>query len=157
MSDEKKRLAELDKQAESSAPGSSSTLLDLPPSYEPQSAPIVSQDDDIQAPEDFPILVIDDCRIYSAYAPTRTLYTLSNPVCDATRTVYGIEKFRYKVDSSSDEPKLRHTVDHIYDFQRDIQLKALPTMHIKGFTSSKRTYKSAIISDSTKIGGRGQR
>jgi hypothetical protein len=44
-------------------------------------------------------------------------------------------------------------VDHIYDFERDIQLKALPTVRIKGFTSSKRTYKNAIMSDSTKIGG----
>jgi hypothetical protein len=130
-------------------------MLDLPPSYDttqPEPSPQLDHDEQIQAPEDLPILVIDNCKIYSAYAPTRTLYRLSNPVYDANRTVYGIEKFRYRIDNTSTEPKLKHTVDHIYDISREVQLRALPTVHIKGFTSSKRTYKSVTISDATKVG-----
>ncbi|KAM0395593.1 hypothetical protein ACHAPZ_009093 [Fusarium culmorum] len=131
-------------------------MLDLPPSYDitqPQPAPQLQHDQESQPSEDLPILVIDDCRIYSAYAPTRTLYQLSNPVADANRTVYGIEKFRYRVDDTSTESKLKHVEDHIYDISREVQLRALPTIHIKGFTSSKRTYKSVNIVDATKVGG----
>ncbi|RGP72161.1 hypothetical protein FLONG3_6884 [Fusarium longipes] len=152
---EKKSMLNVDSSDQPSATPSSSSMLDLPPSYDTtqtEPSPRVEQDEQLQAPEDLPILVIDDCKIYSAYAPTRTLYQLSNPVCDANRTIYGVEKFRYRIDNTGAEPKLRHTVDHIYDISREIQLRALPTMQIKGFTSSKRTYRSVTIADATKLG-----
>lgn len=148
-------IADRDEDSSTSALASSS-MLDLPPSYDttqPQPAPQLQYDQQTQLSEDLPILVIDDCRIYSAYAPTRTLYQLSNPVADANRTIYGIEKFRYRVDDTGTESKLKHVEDHIYDISREVQLRALPTIHIKGFTSSKRTYKSVNIVDATKVGG----
>ncbi|UZP35245.1 hypothetical protein NXS19_003061 [Fusarium pseudograminearum] len=144
--------ADRDEDSSTSVPASSS-MLDLPPSYDttqPQPAPQLQHDQESQPSEDLPTLIIDDCRIYSAYAPTRTLYQLSNPVADANRTVYGIEKFRYRVNDTSTESKLKHVEDHIYDISREVQLRALPTIHIKGFTSSKRTYKSVNIVDATK-------
>ncbi|XEU99973.1 hypothetical protein FSHL1_005260 [Fusarium sambucinum] len=149
--------ADRDKDLSAFAPASSSSVLDLPPSYDtttqPQPAPQLQHDQQSQPSEDLPILIIDDCKIYSAYAPTRTLYELSNPVYDANRTVYGIEKFRYRTDDTGTKSKLKYVEDHIYDISREVQLRALPTIHIKGFTSSKRTYKSVNIVDATKVGG----
>jgi hypothetical protein len=121
-----------------------------PPSYDFEQTQSSPQDNQTNAPDALPVLVLDDCKIYSIFAPDRTLYELSNPPCEATRTVYGIEKIRYRVVNDGAEPKLKHVVDHIYDMGHG-RLTLSRNVAITGKTSQKRTYKSVIMS--RRLGG----
>lgn len=97
-------------------------------------------------------LVLDKCDVYAIDAPSRPLYRLSNPPCEATTKVYGVEKVRYRVtDGDGDEPRLRSRLNHIYDFQtkyfyslRDLRAPVV----VEGKTSRKRTYRSVKVSAS---------
>lgn len=126
------------------------SAMEPPPSYDFEQTQHSLQDSQINAPEALPVLVLDDCKIYSIFAPGRILYELSNPPYEATRTVYGIEKIRYRVVNDGAEPKLKHIVDHIYDMGNGL-LTLSRNVAITGQTSQKRTYKNVIMS--RRLGG----
>ncbi|KAF5011771.1 hypothetical protein FDECE_2138 [Fusarium decemcellulare] len=99
------------------------------------------------APEDLPTLILDGCRIYSAYAPeTRILYELSNPPAEASTTIYGIEKIRWRVADAHSEPTLKSRTDHIYDFKGDWLSMNERNVILVGKTSQKRTYPQVTMS-----------
>ena len=86
---------------------------DLPPEYETAIT-------EAYVPEETPNLILDDCTIYSRAKPERPLYKISNPVCESSNcTIYGVQKFRYRVRSLEGEQRLRSRLDHIYDFKGD--------------------------------------
>ncbi|KAG7423881.1 hypothetical protein Forpi1262_v014768 [Fusarium oxysporum f. sp. raphani] len=125
---------------------SSSAPTELPPSYDITLSQSESQQQDqLQATEDFPTLVLDGTNIYSLYAPNRILYQLSNAPYDATRKIYAIEKLRYRMTNGGSEQKLKHTVDHIYDFRHGISIESYKQITILGQTSRKRTYPNMIM------------
>ncbi|KAF5265210.1 hypothetical protein FOXYS1_3983 [Fusarium oxysporum] len=125
---------------------SSSAPTELPPSYDITLSQSESQQQDqLQATEDFPTLVLDGIKIYSLYAPNRILYQLSNAPYDATRKIYAIEKLRYRMTNGGSEQKLKHTVDHIYDFRHGISIESYKQITILGQTSRKRTYPNMIM------------
>ncbi|KAF5614423.1 uncharacterized protein FSUBG_303 [Fusarium subglutinans] len=125
---------------------STSAPTELPPSYDITLSQSESQQQNqSQATEDFPTLVIDGTKIYSLYAPNRILYQLSNAPYDATRKIYAIEKLRYRMTNGDSEQKLKHTVDHIYDFRHGISIESYKQITILGQTSRKRTYPNMIM------------
>ncbi|KAM5354117.1 hypothetical protein ACJ41O_000767 [Fusarium nematophilum] len=113
--------------------------LPHPPSYD-------AAQDQPPAPEDLPTLVLDGCNVFSVYAPSRTLYQLSNPPCDASTKVYGIEKIRYRVADASSEPSLKSRVGHIYDFKGDWTSLNERNVELIGKTSQKRTFPKLTMS-----------
>lgn len=112
-------------------------IIEQPPSYD------AAHQQEPSAPEDLPILVLDDCRIYSAYAPSRTLYELNSPPSYNMTDVYGVEKMRYRVADADSEPSLRSRLDHIYDFKADFASK---NVVLTGQTSQKRTFPKLTMS-----------
>ncbi|KIL95980.1 hypothetical protein FAVG1_00719 [Fusarium avenaceum] len=126
------------------------SAMEPPSSYDLEQTQHFPKENQTNAPEALPVLVLDDCKIYSIFAPGRILYELSNPPCEATRTVYGIEKIRYRVVNDGAEPKLKYVVDHVYDMGHGI-LTLSRNVAITGQTSQKRTYKSVIMS--RRLGG----
>ncbi|KAF4972328.1 hypothetical protein FSARC_1107 [Fusarium sarcochroum] len=143
MASEKKELAKADSQVEQS------TSTEHPPTYDniqsqPQSQ--TQQEEQLQAPEDLPTLILDGTKIYSAYAPSRLLYEISNAPADASAKIYGIEKIRYRVADADYEPKLKSRVDHIYDFKADWTTLSGSTMKLYGKTHPKRTYPEVSMS-----------
>ncbi|UNI20516.1 hypothetical protein JDV02_006595 [Purpureocillium takamizusanense] len=99
-------------------------------------------------------LVLDGCDVYAMDAPSRPLYRLSNPPCEAGTKVYGVQKVRYHIvggHNDDNEPRLRSRLHHIYDFQtkyfyslRDLRSPVV----VEGKTSRKRTYRSVKVSAS---------
>ncbi|KAJ6443219.1 Essential for maintenance of the cell wall protein 1 [Purpureocillium lavendulum] len=129
------------------------TSNDLPPPYEHDEQP----SGHLPGSQAF-TLVLDGCQVHAIDAPSRLLYRLSNPPCEATTKVYGVEKVRYRVaddgggdGTGTDEPRLRSRLNHIYDFQtkyfyslRDLRAPVV----IEGQTSRKRSYRSVKVSAS---------
>ncbi|RSL77127.1 hypothetical protein CEP51_009341 [Fusarium floridanum] len=117
-----------------------------PPSYD------ATHQQEPSAPEDLPILVLDDSRIYSAYAPSRTLYELNSPPAYNMTEVYGIEKMRYRVTNSDSEPSLKSRLDHIYDFKAEFVSKGEygagygKNVLLTGQTSQRRTFPKVTMS-----------
>ncbi|KAJ4327643.1 hypothetical protein N0V84_001893 [Fusarium piperis] len=114
--------------------------IEHPPSYD------ATHQQEPSAPEDLPILVLDDCRIYSAYAPSRTLYELNSPPSYNMTDVYGIEKMRYRVADTNSEPSLKSRLDHIYDFKADFVSTGGKNVVLTGQTSQKRTFPKVTMS-----------
>ncbi|KAM0561358.1 hypothetical protein ACHAPJ_003237 [Fusarium lateritium] len=148
MGSEKKDLAKADSQVEQS------TSTEHLPTYDDaqsQPQPQLQQEEQLQPPEDLPTLILDGNKIYSAYAPSRMLYEISNAPADASTNVYGIEKIRYRVADADFEPKLRSRVDHIYDFKAGWMALSSSTMKLYGKTHPKRTYPEVSMSQG--VGG----
>ncbi|KAF5017598.1 hypothetical protein F66182_10450 [Fusarium sp. NRRL 66182] len=135
MESEKKDLGNTNTQAEPQTATES-----LPPYNNTRQS---HEEEQLQAPEDLPTLVLDGTRIYSTYAPCRILYELSNPPYDASTKVYGIEKMRYRVADAEYEPQLKSRVDHIYDFKDEFTSRGVA---LTGKTSQKRTYPKLTMS-----------
>ncbi|KAF4984093.1 hypothetical protein FZEAL_632 [Fusarium zealandicum] len=117
-------------------------VAEHPPSYDD----VHTQTQQPSAPEDLPTLILDGCQIYSSYSPSRILYELSNAPADASTTIYGIEKMRYRVAHADSEPSLTSRVDHIYDFKGDWMSPAERNVVLMGKTSQKRTYPKVVMS-----------
>jgi hypothetical protein len=137
---EKENLKVSENSAEAAQPA------EQPPSYD------ATHQQESSAPEDLPILVLDDCHIYSAYAPSRTLYELNSPPAYNTTDVYGIEKMRYRVANTDAEPSLKSRLDHIYDFKAEFVSKGEfggangKNVVLTGQTSQKRTFPKVTMS-----------
>ncbi|KAK7423075.1 hypothetical protein QQZ08_009242 [Neonectria magnoliae] len=113
-----------------------------PPPYEIDQP----RQEQLPAPEELPTLVLNGSQIFSASSPSRILYEISNPPCDASAKIYGIEKIRYRVADASSEPSLKSRVDHIYDFKGDWTSLNDRNVELIGKTSQKRTYPKLIMS-----------
>ncbi|KAF5676810.1 hypothetical protein FHETE_2003 [Fusarium heterosporum] len=128
----------------SGVPGESiSASKEPPPSYAQTQQPL--RDDGLNTTDDLSVLVLDDTKVYSLFAPTRTLYEWSNSPYEAKSKVYGIEKIRYRVTDTGAGSTLTHGVDHIYDMNHDF-LSLGNDITLTGKTSQKRTYKNATVS-----------
>ncbi|KAF9761498.1 hypothetical protein IL306_003795 [Fusarium sp. DS 682] len=139
-------LGKVDQQRDSSSPSLTLPVTNLPPSYDvTPTQSETQQQGQLQAQEDFPTLILDGTKIYSLYAPNRILYQLSYAPYETTRKIYAIEKLRYRVTNADSEPKLKYTVDHIYDFRHGISIEAYKQITILGQTSRKRTYPNMIM------------
>jgi hypothetical protein len=92
--------------------------------------------------EEHPTLVMDGCLIYSRLHQNRLLYEVSNPPCEASADIYGVEKFRYwTIEADGDqEAKIRFRRDHIYDFKAEYFSIGMRNVSIIGKASSKRVF-----------------
>lgn len=117
-----------------------------PPSYDTVTS---HQPNDHLAGTERYTLILDGCTIYPSEPPSRILYEISNPPCNASTAVYGVQKVRYRLSDHDGEGKLRSRLDHIYDFQNEFfySLKHIRApVKLQGKTSSKRSYKEVKLS-----------
>lgn len=94
-------------------------------------------------------LILDNCTIYPSEPPSRILYEITNPPCNAPTTVYGVQKVRYRLSDHDGEGSVKFRLDHIYDFQNKYfhSLRDLRTpVVLQGKTSKKRSYKEIKLS-----------
>ncbi|KAH8658947.1 hypothetical protein BGZ61DRAFT_403929 [Ilyonectria robusta] len=118
-------------------PAYETALADTPPSR---------NDIHVPSPSQPPTFILDKCAIHALLEPDRLLYELSNPPCQATTSIYGVEKIRYKTSERQGEVKVRSRVDHIYDFHNNFMSLGMRDVEILGKASSKRVYPKVKMS-----------
>ncbi|KAJ9156307.1 hypothetical protein NKR23_g1017 [Pleurostoma richardsiae] len=83
-----------------------------PPSYETVSA----SDPRAQlATRDLPSFVVDGNLVYPSTPPSRALYELNSPPCEARSHAYTVSKIIYRVAPGG--RRIRSRTEHIYDFK----------------------------------------
>ncbi|KAL6416032.1 hypothetical protein AUP68_00241 [Ilyonectria robusta] len=118
-------------------PAYEAALDDTPPSR---------NDIHVPSPSQPPTFILNKCAIHALLEPDRLLYELSNPPCQATTSIYGVEKIRYKTSDRQGEVKVRSRVDHIYDFHNNFMSLGMRDVEILGKASSKHVYPKVKMS-----------
>ncbi|KAH6873943.1 hypothetical protein B0T10DRAFT_522304 [Thelonectria olida] len=129
--------------------GSASAGSQHPPDYQHEPAtPSQNNSQVATKPEECPTLVLDGCLIFSRLNQGRLLYEVSNPPCEASTSIYGVEKIRYRIQEAAGEreAKIRSRRDHIYDFKSNYFSLGMRGVSIIGKGSSKRVFPKVYMS-----------